>query len=115
MMAEPRRRAADDTTPQSGRGLVIAGAVLTAAGVAAVAAGAVLLAVDGRPYRSRCEADTEGDCRFLYGTQTAGIVTVALGGAALIGGVGLIVGGKLEQKKRPAAVSFGIAGVGVYF
>jgi hypothetical protein len=115
MMAEPQRRADDDaSSSKPGRGLVIAGAVLTAAGVAAIAAGAVLLAIHERPYRSRCEADIEGDCRFLYGTQTGGIVSIAIGGAAAIGGVGMIVAGKRAEKKK-AAVSFGPTSIGVSF
>jgi hypothetical protein len=73
----------------------------------------VLLAIDGRPYRTRCEADAEGDCRFLYGTQTAGIVTVALGGAAAIAGVGLLVAG--TQAKKKATLSFGPTGLGFRF
>jgi hypothetical protein len=114
MVPEPRQRVDDGPPPhRPGRGLVISGAVLTAAGIAAVAAGAVLLAIDGRPYRTRCEADAEGDCRFLYGTQTAGIVTVSLGGAAVISGVGLIIGGALAHKR--AVVSFGPTGALIRF
>src|SRR5690606_4743059 len=96
-----------------GRGLVIAGAVLTGVGVAAIAAGAVLLAIDGHPYRKRCEAEAEGDCRFLYGTQTGGIVSVALGGAAVAAGVGMLGAGTRARKK--AALSFGPTGIGVRF
>ena len=99
LLEEPRRPNNPPTAPARGRGLVIAGAVLVGAGLAAIVAGGVLLAIDGRPYRRRCDADADGDCRFMYGTQTAGIVTLSLGGAALIGGAGLLIGGKMAARQ----------------
>jgi hypothetical protein len=105
----------DRTRPPKGRGMVIAGAVLVGAGVAAVAAGGVLLAVHGQPYRRNCEADADGNCRFLYGTETGGIVSLALGGAALLGGAGLIVGGKVLERRSTRRAAVGPTGVAVRF
>ena len=105
------------TKPPEGQGMIIAGAVLVGAGVAAVAAGGVLLAVHGQPYRRNCEADEDGNCRFLYGTDTGGTVSLALGGAALITGAGLIVGGKLRQRRArmKARAALTPTGLSLYF
>lgn len=88
----------DDPLPQ-GRGLVIAGAVTTSVGVAALAAGVTLLVLDGRPYRRRCEADATGRCQFDYETTIGGAVGTSIGAAALVTGVTLIAVGVARGRR----------------
>ena len=84
--------------PPPGRPLVIAGAVLSAGSVAGFAAGGVLLAIDGREFQGDCQEDPLGNCRHLYGTQTGGIISLAIGGAALVTGVALLAVGLKRQR-----------------
>ncbi len=61
-----------------------------AVGVAALAAGAALLAVDGRPDRSSCRGDgvdADGDCRYLYDSVPGGATLTVLGSGAAISGI----------------------------
>jgi hypothetical protein len=107
----PLVSAAPDTRPRDARrarGMLAAGGVLLGLGLAGVGGGAALLAIDGRPHERDCQADVEGNCRFLYGTKTGGIVAVAVGAAGAIAGVALVaVGARLKRKsQRPVALRF---------
>lgn len=90
----PPPQPAAPTRPAPRRGLLVGGAIATGLGGAAVVLGAVGLAVHDRPYGARCsgtDVDAEGDCRFLLDTRSAGAVTLAIGSAALVGGVTMLV------------------------
>lgn len=90
---------------------VIAGAVTLGLGLAVAVAGAVLLAIDGDPIRRDCEADPDGDCRFVHGTATLGIVGVSVGGAASIAGA-VVLGAGLHRRRRHAARTVAALGPG---
>jgi hypothetical protein len=79
------------------RQLWITGAVVAGAGVAALATGATLWALDGTLYRSLAHTDR------VYDTQTGGITGTALGLAGLAAGAGLILYALLRQPPRPSA------------
>jgi hypothetical protein len=67
--------------------------LLLSAGVAAIGAGAALLAIDGRcPNQSvdPSNPSTSVFCPQVYGTKTAGLVTLAAGGAAFLTGTVLL-------------------------
>ena len=72
------------------RALIAGGATSIALGVAAIAAGAVLIAIDGDPNRADCQTDGAGNCRFLYSTRTGGIIGLAFGAASVAGGTTLL-------------------------
>ncbi|HET6586111.1 MAG TPA: PEGA domain-containing protein [Nannocystaceae bacterium] len=66
-------------------------------GLAAVGVGAGLVAIDHDPVKTRCtgnNVDLQGDCRYVYLTQGAGIGLVATGGALLVTAVALLVVGR---------------------
>jgi hypothetical protein len=89
------------------RALFVSGGVLMGLGVGALAAGGALLAIDGRPNRRDCQADIEGNCRFLYGTRNGGIAAVSVGAAGAIVGIALVaVAAKQRRraKQRDVAV-----------
>lgn len=87
----------------AGRGLIIAGAATTGAGVATLAVGAVLLGLDGRDFRRRCEVDTAGRCPFDYETTIGGAVSVSLGGAAIVGGISMLAVGVARSRRARAS------------
>lgn len=74
-------------------------------GVPAVAAGVALLAINGRPIRSICDAadrdqDLEGDCRWIRDTDWGGGLMLAAG-AALVGiGVTLLLVHRDRDRSR---------------
>ncbi len=90
---------------------IAAGAVTLGLGIAAVVAGAVLLVVDGDPIRRDCQADPDGDCRFVHGTATMGIVTTSLGAAASVAGA-VVLGAGLHRRRRHAARTVAVLGPG---
>ena len=80
--------------PRERSAMRIAGGVVLGVGLAAVGAGAGLLAVDGRPHRDRCsgdDVDFAGRCRFSLETTAGGAAAVAVGGAAIAIAIGLLV------------------------
>ena len=82
------------------RAMVAAGAATLATGFALLGVGVVLTALHEQPIRSDCDGgnvDADGNCRFVHDTLTGGIVTLAIGGAAAVAGVTLLV---LERRKR---------------
>ena len=88
------------------RAMVIVGASLIGIGAAAAGGGGALIGIHERPYRRDCQSDVEGNCRFLYGTQGAGIAMLVSGGVGIITGIVLVAIGKRRQKQRPRAQSF---------
>ena len=90
---------------------IAAGAVTLGLGLAVVVAGAVLLAIDGDPIRRDCQADPDGDCRFVHATATLGIVGVSLGGAASVAGA-VALGAGLHRRRRHAARTVAALGPG---
>ncbi len=79
------------------------GGVAMGIGATTAVAGIVLLALHGRPYRSRCtnnDIDAQGECRFLYDTALGGGLSLAGGAAMLAAGVTLLV---LAKRRRTRA------------
>jgi hypothetical protein len=86
---EVRDRSADPSRARRRR----AGWALVAAGAAATVAGAVLVAVDGQPVRSRCSGpniDADGNCRSIHRSLPYGVPSLAVGAGLLAGGIGLL-------------------------
>jgi hypothetical protein len=80
-----------------------AGWALLGIGSAVVVPGVVFLALDDRPFRSRCNGgnvDSQGDCRFLYGSVVHGAVLTAVGLALVATGVGLVVAARRKHRAR---------------
>ena len=93
----------------SARALTIGGAVTLGLGVASLVGGVVLLVVHDEPYRRDCQADDDGDCRFLLGTRTGGIVAASLGAAGLAGGAAMLGVGLRRKGKGRARVELSAA------
>jgi PEGA domain len=90
--------------------LVAAGASLVAVGVAGVGTGAGLFVLDGRPYRQGCGpelVDVNGRCPQMYEASAAAGVMVAVGGAALVAGVAVLVH-TLRRRNGASATSIGV-------
>jgi TolB-like protein len=80
--------------PRRARDLRPWGWTALAVGVAGLAAGAALLAVDGNEDRSACsgnDVDADGDCRYRYDSLPGGAGLTAVGGAAAVAGVVMLV------------------------
>lgn len=82
-----------------GNGLIVAGSIATGLGTLAAIAGGVLLAIDGDPYRRKCQADSGGDCRYLRDTFTGGVTLVVGGGAVAIAGVAMLGSGLVRRRR----------------
>ena len=70
-----------------------AGWGLLGAGIPLAAAGVALLAIDGRPYRGRCEGDDvdpSGQCRFIFDTDWGGAGALAAGAVLVTAGAMLL-------------------------
>lgn len=94
------------------------GAVGVGLGIAAIAAGVVMLVIDGDPYRKDCQADADGDCRFVRGTRPAGIGIAVAGGAVGVAGavvLGLGVARRNRHERRRLVAVVGGAGIGLGF
>ncbi len=79
-----------------------AGIAAVTTGAAAFAAGVVLLALDGRPYRLRCsgsDVDADGDCRFNYDTIAGGATLAVLGTAAVTAGIFWLVASRKASRR----------------
>ncbi len=73
-------------------------------GVAAIAAGSVLLAIDEDPITSRCDGDnvnSVGVCKFRRNTLGGGIALVSVGAAAVVTGAVLLI----TQRRRKTRAS----------
>ncbi len=80
--------------PPTRRIPMAAGWVPVSAGLGLVVAGVTMIALDGNPYRGRCDGadvDVDGDCRFVHDTRTIGIGLTAAGAAFTGAGVGVVV------------------------
>ncbi|MCH9682168.1 MAG: PEGA domain-containing protein, partial [Deltaproteobacteria bacterium] len=108
----PAAQEPDRADAGPGRPLLIGGAVLTGVGVVALAAGGTLVGVHDRPYRADCEADAEGDCRFVYDTRAGGVAGLAVGAVSIAAGVALMVVGRRRGRvdDMQARVGFGAHG-----
>jgi hypothetical protein len=79
------------------------GWLATTGGALSVATGAILLGMNGRPYRSDCSGnnvDINGTCRFRYNTGTAAGLTLGIGGALLTTGVVLLLTHRHRLRSR---------------
>ena len=88
------------------RKLRIFGWAALGVGVAGVATGITLIALDGRPNRFDCDGsnvDPDGDCKFVYGTMAGGIGAAVAGGVLLATGIGIIVGTRDKDRKGSKA------------
>lgn len=80
--------------------------------------GITLIAIDERPYQTRCTdeyVDEDGNCRLRYDTVRGGIAVTAVGVASLIAG-GVIIGlGRRPARDRSlrTSVSWNAEGVGI--
>lgn len=97
----------------------IGGAVSIALGIGATAAGASLMAVHGRPVTSSCpnggQTDDNGRCPRMFDTRSGGIAAIAVGSAAVAGGIALLVLDRLRARRAPTAVARHWSGLTVRF
>jgi PEGA domain-containing protein len=92
--------------PEPSPTLQRAGWGVLAVGLAGIAVGAPLLALHGRSYPGRCsgdDVDDDGDCRFRYDTRAGGAIAVAVGGAAVVAGIVLLVRAHRPTHRRARA------------
>lgn len=92
--APPPPPSAARTPLKHRRALLITAASLSGLGILGLATGAGLFGVDGRPYRPGCPSDAvdvNGRCPQMYETTAPAVAAVAVGGAALVAGVTLLV------------------------
>lgn len=88
--------------PDDLRPLKVAGWSAFALGLAATAAGSVLVALHGQPYSGRCsgpDVDADGDCRFEYDTRLGGAITLGTGIVGIAIGTGLLSRWGLKRKR----------------
>jgi hypothetical protein len=100
-----------------GRGLRIGGGLAVALGLAGAGTGVVLLVLDGRQHGPTCSPDlldVNGACPHLYGTATAGYISLGLGLAAIGVGTGLLIHERRRTNKN-ARVRVTTAGINVQF
>lgn len=72
-------------------------------GIAALATGITLIAVDDQPDRIRCSGlniDGDGDCRYLLETRNAGIGVAAAGLVLTGAAIGLLIASRKPRKRR---------------
>lgn len=90
-----------------------------ALGLAGVGVGATFLGLDGHEHGPTCGVeirDINGACPNVYTTNVAGIVSVSLGGVALVTGVGLLIaGGTRRERGAMARVRPTLGGLRVEF
>jgi hypothetical protein len=100
-------------------GLMTGGWVSFSLGLAGVGVGATLISIDGREHGPTCGVevrDVQGGCPNVYTTNLAGIVSAAVGGAALVTGAGLLIaGGSRRDRGVRARISPALGGLRVQF
>lgn len=82
------------------KGVAALAATSLAVGIASLAGGATMLALDGREIDRRCGPDTrdiDGDCRYVHRTLGGGIAMTVAGAALAATGVTLLV----LERRRP--------------
>jgi hypothetical protein len=82
-----------------------AGWALLAMGAAGIVSGAVLIAIDDRPYQRRCsgtDVDALGNCRFTYDTIAGGIAALVGGVAIAATGTGLAIATRPRHARDPS-------------
>jgi hypothetical protein len=88
---------------------IVIGWVALGVGVAAVATGAALVAIDENPIKSECtgaNVDANGVCKFRYNTIGGGVAALVIGLAATGTGVGFLVHG-YRSRGRTGEVAVG--------
>jgi hypothetical protein len=91
MRTTSEMRLVPDATGPTRRAKIVGGTLL-GVGLASMIGGIVMVAIDGREYRKRCDGsdvDVDGDCRFVYRLKWPGAAMVAAGAA--LAGVGITV------------------------
>ena len=100
--------------PGRRRRRVAVGSSLIALGVVGAATGAGLFVLDGRPYRRDCdEVDRNGRCPEMYESTAPAVVSVVVGGAALVAGVVLLVHTLRGRNRASARTGVRPAGEGM--
>ena len=97
--------------------MITGGAIVGVLGLAVLGTGAAFLAIDGKPYRDDCQADVDGDCRFLYGTLRPGIAMVVSGALVTAAGA-VLIGTGVARRRRGLAqhrASLGPGGLALRF
>lgn len=93
-----------DDAPRSREPLWPTGWALVGTGVASLAVGVTFLALNHRPYRSRCEGDDYDPandlCRYRWESLPQGVALTAIGGALIVTGAVLA---SVGRKRRRAA------------
>ena len=92
---------------------ILIGWVALGVGVAAVAAGAALVAIDENPIKSDCggaNVDANGVCKYRYNTLGGGVAMMVVGLAATGAGIGFVVHG-YKGRGRQREVAFGASSV----
>jgi hypothetical protein len=91
------------------RRATIAGGVLLGTGLALAVGGLVMVGIDGREYKKRCDGndvDADGDCRFVYRLKWPGAALAATGAAlAAVGITVLVVNHRRGRGSTRAAVT----------
>jgi hypothetical protein len=80
--------------------MITGGAVVGTLGVLAIGVGGALIAIDRRPDESDCQADHDGDCRYLVSTKPAGIAMIVSGAVVTVAGAALLGAGVRRRKAK---------------
>lgn len=73
-------------------------------GVASLASGIALLAIDENPIRRDCNPDVDGRCQYLYDTVNGGVVLTVVGVALVGTGVGLLIARARQDRVQRSGV-----------
>ncbi|MBC8069651.1 MAG: PEGA domain-containing protein [Deltaproteobacteria bacterium] len=104
-----RVHASLDALPRTGR-RTIAGGITLGIGLAALAGGITMLALDGREIASRCDAsqrDLDGDCRWIHRTMAGGIIMTIAGSALATTGATLLIVDRRNSKRYALRTTVG--------
>ena len=87
-------------------------------GVGVALGGAVLLAIDGRPYQPRCDGvdvDYRGMCHYIYNTDLGGAALMTAGVALVTAGALLVVQTRDRGRRKRARAALGPGGAVLRF